>query len=167
MKLSLFASIALILMACGKEPHIPNEVRADVEEYLALFGGSADDVVIHFERWEGTTAGLCKQGKITLNTGYWDRFTNQQQRVLVWHELGHCLADLGHTDKTEIGGCPASIMSTYLPQPGCADFVVKQARSGRDALLPRAVTQGREALSHQHTPSAQTAQQPHAFDCYL
>lgn len=43
--------------------------------------------------------GYCtSDGKIVLNENAWAYFSDVEKRALVFHELGHCILNLGHSD---------------------------------------------------------------------
>lgn len=46
--------------------------------------------------------GYCSSRGVALNSKHWALINKWEQRELVYHELGHCLLDLGHNDDVSI-----------------------------------------------------------------
>lgn len=49
-----------------------------------------------------TTIAICKvegdKGFVAINPQYWANFLDLDKKILLYHELGHCLLGLGHTE---------------------------------------------------------------------
>jgi hypothetical protein len=59
--------------------------------------------------------------EVQFNARYWDSASENERFLLVFHELGHCRCYLFHDATLLEDGCPASLMSPYLPPQECAD----------------------------------------------
>lgn len=51
--------------------------------------------------------------EIKVNPYWWYKFNYEQQEMLIFHELGHCIFDREHDNSTN-GKCPTSIMRSYM-----------------------------------------------------
>lgn len=61
----------------------------------------------------GTTIGVCDLGwpkRVMLLRGWWYVMSDDAHRVLMYHELGHCLLNRPHDTDINPDGAPASIM---------------------------------------------------------
>lgn len=110
-------ALLALLTACGEE--IPHEIAPEAQGYYEEFlehsrafdrDVSQTNVVIRMSPttpkvgpWE--VKGFCQDGVVTLNSTYWQHMNDNQKRLLVYHELGHCLLGLDHSSD------PRSIMS--------------------------------------------------------
>lgn len=54
--------------------------------------------------------------KIVISKAYWQIAPSSYKKILIWHELGHCALEKGHTEEAEEDGTPASIMNPYISQ---------------------------------------------------
>lgn len=77
-----------------------NQVRFEFldEENIPELGLAPDE--------QGSTKfhGYCDEpaGVIYLNKNHWNKISYAQQRELVFHELGHCVLDMGHEHNEDI-----------------------------------------------------------------
>lgn len=60
------------------------------------------NIIIKFGRLNGDVIGLCEQvGRIrtvTIDRSFWKRSGYEDQKGLIFHELGHCILDRDHED---------------------------------------------------------------------
>ena len=87
----------------------------------------------HYDRGTGRAIGVCQKDwsgeklkrKIVLNKKWWNNKnkSNAQRRIMVWHEISHCILFLSHSegkdilmtkDKSIIEVCPSSIMASKI-----------------------------------------------------
>lgn len=134
MRLSLLVLLLLgWLVSCGKSAGdvidgdgapvpVPTDSRFD--SYVQSFEdeyGSKVTVPIVFKATERGHAGVCIKWtngyrEININKIYWDSINELQREQLIYHELGHCVLDLGHVDNhfwSFIWRCPVSIMRSW------------------------------------------------------
>ena len=75
---------------------------------------------------EGDTVGECTFqtdflggrhfAKVVFLRSAWDKYSETEREVLVWHELGHCVLGLGHDARVDVDG-PVSIMYPNVFKP--------------------------------------------------
>lgn len=56
---------------------------------------------------------------IRINKIYWKQIPKLNRKLLIWHELGHCVAWKGHNDHEFKDGCQVSLMATYTQNSHC------------------------------------------------
>lgn len=56
---------------------------------------------------------------VVISTEYFNEIADAQREELIFHELGHCVLDRGHTATALGDGCPSSIMDPYTLDPYC------------------------------------------------
>lgn len=110
----------LLLVSCSQEqlqPKTRTTIARDLvplfvkfaERYQVSIGGISGD----FGKLEDPKVGLCANygthQNITIDQEFWDRASDLQKEVLVYHELGHCALGRDHTEDL-IGSRPKSIM---------------------------------------------------------
>lgn len=122
--LILFGSI-LGLFACGSDSDVtdhilnnepsPSNLRKvtiidpEIQEYYDKFyielGINPDEIPAEFSDLHSPAVGLCisyPDGKsnILIDRAFWDRSSDSAREQVVFHELGHCLLQLGHNDNS-------------------------------------------------------------------
>lgn len=131
------SALSLILAGCTiaqtfvikneNRPYVDSEFRPFLESFYkeGLWRGKAvakDDVSIMFDLVDEDPAvvGTCfKFGNhltIRIKTLEWGIFTSEEQEVLIFHELAHCLLGREHCDSTAEGK-PISIMNSNVISP--------------------------------------------------
>lgn len=104
-------------------PFIHEEVLEYYGKFLDIYGLSPFDIPVDFRDQKLPVVGICIEysngdKEIQLDRKAWDSFSKAEREMLVFHELGHCLLNLGHynekiiTDK--FGDIPSSIMNSYI-----------------------------------------------------
>lgn len=128
----------LTLSACGKANTPDPVIQGLVNDFVSdagLHGRTLTvDTIIVFgdvkaQGGETNAAGVCNVGPnggtITLDSTYWNRVGDWSKKILLYHELGHCVLGRVHTTEmvevTDIDNytqsAPASIMypSNLMP----------------------------------------------------
>lgn len=104
-------TILLTVSACGKPPvkDIDPTVVTLYNNFVAEANTqgidvSNDDISIHFvDTLQGNMIGLCHDGyEVSLSRLAWSSLTEHEKEMLVYHELGHCLLNLGHAPSPAI-----------------------------------------------------------------
>lgn len=135
MRFILF-SFLLFLFGCGKSddygsspyssyPAYSSPAENLISEYESLFKVSVDFPVYVNNEKTGSTPqgykilGLCiiesnGQKSVYINKDWWDSKKEKDQRVLLYHELTHCVFNRGHDDRKYANGMPFSIMSSVI-----------------------------------------------------
>lgn len=65
----------------------------------------------------GRVIGVCRpnSNSIEIYTAYWNKASQHERQVLIFHELGHCVHLLDHKNTVDpASGWPASIMYPYI-----------------------------------------------------
>ena len=112
----------ILLVGCGSSPvdyqveyvdHDPrsNEVDEELLEYVEQFGAEFEcidvsDVPPRFEALELPRIGVCKTWtttsrsyhEILIDPDTWDDMSDTRRELLMYHELGHCLLEMDHSD---------------------------------------------------------------------
>ncbi len=73
---------------------------------------------------ENNVIGTCQYGgfstnHVTIDNVYWDRSTDLGKEFVVFHELGHCFLNRGHTEDSTSEGLCVSLMRSG--NGGCRD----------------------------------------------
>jgi hypothetical protein len=97
--------------------------RKILPEFDSKYNIVLDSTKIFFsEDLEEPVVGLCEFSvprKITIDALYWSKATKTQRKLLMFHELGHCVFNREHKEDKYTDGCPKSIMSSVLMTPDC------------------------------------------------
>lgn len=111
------------ITGCGKLGSIEEETRP----YLDVFKGLAaargldldyDELSISFADLKDNIAGTCySNGHIDIDPEIWKRYGDDEREVLIFHELGHCLLNRGHTSGNFSDNAPVSIMNPTIMYP--------------------------------------------------
>ena len=80
-----------------------NELDGTVLTSITLSEDFSDSVIGSCYIFDIGTSNETRE--IKLNKTYWDERTEDERRSLLFHELGHCVEDLGHTDGALNGDC--------------------------------------------------------------
>jgi len=111
----------------------------DVDLTLAGITGSIETIHAH------GTVGLCNHrldepNHVIIDKNFWASASENSKEMIIFHELGHCYLERGHTDAKNNDGTCASIMRSG--KGGCVDFYT---RSNRNQYLDELYT---ESTSH-------------------
>lgn len=129
---NLFLALSLLsICACGKTPV---SVDPALQPYFTSFetdvGSSTTGINAEFatnleNSPLGETVGECViytdgTRTIRIDSKYWAKADADSKTETIYHELGHCSMNLGHTSGYRANGCPVSIMNPYtFTNPGC------------------------------------------------
>lgn len=127
----LFLLLAVVFLSgCGRqfEPKQPQirDIAVELEPYVSHFETTYNirvNIPVKFAELQGNTVGLCQMWSngervITIDRSFFDIETANAEYDLhieqvVFHELGHCVLNLDHTDTELSNGWPSSIMYPY------------------------------------------------------
>lgn len=78
-----------------------------------------DNLVIVYKDLEPTVGGTCllngvNTPLITINSAIFYNVTKITQKMILYHELGHCVLGREHNDVNLPSGLPASIMNSWI-----------------------------------------------------
>ena len=109
-------------------------VDPQLEDYVRRFekagGLTVSNVIVEFgdtgpvPTSGSYTVGYCQSGgtpKVVISKTYFMEVEDAQREELMFHELGHCVLDRGHTSTEYPDGCPTSIMDPYMINEWCYD----------------------------------------------
>ncbi len=131
-RLTIVILSLLTLNCCNKEPDlkIPNTVEIFVESFFndANFYGrnisiEDQDLIISFGRIEEPLIdGRCNSNNnnILIDSLSWKNKSTSQKKWLIYHELGHCVLNRGHTDNAFINGECKSLMHSNISESNCS-----------------------------------------------
>lgn len=131
--------ICFLTIACGNADdyvqrvgrpnyYIPKtrEVVSELEVYVQKFEsyhGKKITFPVRFNKLEGKAVGICYswsdgQRLVEIDKEFFNRSTSDAIEQVVLHEMGHCVLDKGHEDRTttfvdETKQYPKSIMRSY------------------------------------------------------
>ena len=94
--------------------------RPYINNFIKQFDISVK-VPVTLRKLDANKAGVCliwSDGyrEVQINSTHWQFFTEEQKEQLVFHELGHCVFNLGHDDSLmpSNDNCPNSIMRSSM-----------------------------------------------------
>lgn len=128
--MKLVVALLLSTTACAPEHQQVVSVPVPFQQIYADFLNDSvmaghfqniDDLIIQFSsdlpgEWAGdcvNQGGLFGTPTININAEYWTQISNDQREELVYHEMGHCVLDRGHTS-ARWEGQPDSIMNPQV-----------------------------------------------------
>lgn len=129
--LGLLIGAVVLLVACAKEEE-EVYVNTQFEYYFERFEAAAlergleldiEDLTAHLSIIpEANVAGVCETEEsgdrtIRVDNIYWEQEDEWGREFVIFHELGHCVLGLGHTDTQDAQGNCRSIMQSGLS--GC------------------------------------------------
>lgn len=130
--LYLMTFINLLLAAntsCGQPPYQDARVMVYVHEFEKLYDVKADSLNIRLVKGDllpndPGVVGLCVMNadKVFFREDFFGIADYTVKKLLVFHELGHCLLGREHKDDIYPDGCPKSIMSTFLISEACFEL---------------------------------------------
>ncbi len=126
--------VFLLLIGCSRPlPHpkhysAPAELQPYITEFIEdsiKYGKpqTVDNLVIVFDSMSTDIGGTCTpNGRdtpvIRVNSVVWPRMPETYRRIVLLHELGHCILHREHKDTYAAFGAPASIMNTWIIDAG-------------------------------------------------
>jgi hypothetical protein len=109
MRISIFAALLLATTGCARVYQVSvgqAEVELFYKEAQSHGRNLRDhDLIVRPGTLSGNTVGQCQTGgvpTVTLDTTFWAQADAAEREVLVFHELGHCLLNLDHSDHLAI-----------------------------------------------------------------
>jgi len=96
---NLVILLALTLPACGAESYIDSAFIPYLEDFPAEVTVSIQFV----DKIDNGATASCihAEGAIVVSRLHWDHYSEVGKKALLWHELGHCVLDMRHTDDRE------------------------------------------------------------------
>ena len=94
---------AIVIAGCSlrQSYHCASAIEPFVDDFRG-YHPKVDNIIITFDVLDDTKLGECEHGgftpKVRLNITKWRGRTYWQKRVLVFHELGHCVLNKRHDD---------------------------------------------------------------------
>lgn len=117
----LAGGLSLTSCAAGKEP------SAYVAEFVAdarLSGREVDvsRLVVRFDSLPDGVGGRCDTDEngdpeVVVSESLWPELGDMARKVVVYHELGHCVLHRAHTESRDAVGLPVSLMYPSLVPP--------------------------------------------------
>jgi hypothetical protein len=94
-----------------------------IQEFEKHYQGSTANIPIGFADLASTYAGVCYRSGghayIKIDKAYWPKMSEYQKLNLIFHELGHCALNRGHTEVSGVLECPTSFMHPQVMSTGC------------------------------------------------
>lgn len=133
MKTQLILTITAVALitGCKKESHVivTSLVDRDLIPYFEIFEAEARARGISLNASyadieariadidDGNVIGRCwynshNPNSILIDRDYWERASDLGREMVVFHELGHCYLERGHTEATNANGICLSIMAS-------------------------------------------------------
>lgn len=113
-------------IACGPPPYKDSRVAPYIKEFEETYHVDASFIEARLAdgdllKNQPDVVGLCEMGKrrVSFKREFWNVFGYQERKLLVFHELGHCVFNKDHRDDFYTDGCPKSIMATFLITESC------------------------------------------------
>lgn len=120
--------LSILLTACAQKEQAYNfEVDNSLLPYYNMFMDDAvkreikilPNVVIKFEKLKWPRIGQCnwyaETPIVSIDPDYWNKTSECRKKLIMYHELGHCMLFLDHDDNySTIYNMPQSIMNSYI-----------------------------------------------------
>lgn len=116
----LYSAITILTLGCGKKLSTVgfDEYVRQFEEESARYGAPVrvDNLIVRFANIpQPRTIAECvtetwKTPLIRVDQQKWSRFSDSSRRLVIFHEMGHCVLDRRHRGELRRNGTPASIM---------------------------------------------------------
>ena len=124
MKKFIYGFLFLILCFCSRGPYFSNNVPPEFNQYLSEFKNEAEkrnhtlEIPKRFKiklvnKLGDGSKGFCVDDNpmiIRIERGFWEQADQRQQKILFFHELGHCLLDRKHDNAVLPNGEWKSLM---------------------------------------------------------
>lgn len=112
MKYDLLILMATLLFGCGRHPGIQTGFETEMANFriegrargLDYLDVSYINITLVNDFDYDDTIGECEwtNGSVTILRSYWEDANSAEREMLVFHELGHCVLEKGHTKEIEI-----------------------------------------------------------------
>jgi hypothetical protein len=124
--LTQLAVLTLILSSCAKQSFRGNsppvELLPHVESFFEAYAGARPQIQYALIPLEDKSAECIwnDEGKriINVNSNVWDDFCPNEQKAVIWHELGHCVLGRGHTAQADL-----SYMRSAITGNACQFYI--------------------------------------------
>ena len=108
--------VLIFLVACGNKVAkkvIDPAFLQDISTFQSIYHMNIKSSVV-FGVVDSRFVAVCNKysdgsRKVIVDKIWWQSFSREQQQSLIFHELGHCELNLGHTEALA-GNCPVSLM---------------------------------------------------------
>ena len=123
----------------------PSDVkfREEVDVFYTLMQldkSSIPDYTVNFQSLPSPAIGRCYMltNEIQIDPDYWYRqSTYLQRKSVLYHELAHCICNLGHEEIMMKDSCPSNIMYPSIPSKKClrkhwGKYIVKLRKACHD-----------------------------------
>jgi hypothetical protein len=112
-----------LLSACGSPKPQDPAFLPYLQAFHRQYSADILDTEIEFVSMFPTNNELaqCEMGfdHVEVRRDYWEMLSETSRKVLIFHELGHCIFNRIHRNDVYDDNCPKSIMSTYLMSDSC------------------------------------------------
>lgn len=125
-----YVMLLILLVGCG--PKLDRYTKADIyiPIYNATFSrstwfpiyGATEQQLVQVGAGKGVLAACNSSGEIYINVEKFEKLDEFEKENVMFHELGHCDAHLGHNDGYEFDGCPKHIMNSSRAAPKCYEY---------------------------------------------
>jgi len=146
MSVAMVTCLAFSIWSCSVEDIL--ETDAELIPYFDLFAeeGAKRGITVDYEaeRIEGLlqeitqrdVLGQCfrnidRPRKVVIDRTEWENSNDARREFLIFHELGHCFLDRGHTDAKDSEGNCVSIMHSAISL--CPEFELTE--DNRDGFI--------------------------------
>ena len=122
--IALFAScdkeqdlVEISLVEPALQPYFQTFVAEAASRGITI-DASFDEIVARIEAInQGSVIGQCRYNshypnEVRIDEDYWSRASSLGREFVVFHELGHCYLERGHTEATNANGICLSIMAS-------------------------------------------------------
>jgi len=128
--------VPLILISCSQIPIKPYrsvdpELMPYVKDFERDYNLSLEKVTARFYNLDlimddRNVVGICEynyhdntKNKVFIDTKYWTFASGIHRKMLVYHELGHCVLHRKHRRDKLKNGCPTSLMNPSILKARC------------------------------------------------
>lgn len=122
-----YIMVLILLVSCGSAPPPSKDNDAVQEEFKPYYSEFIDDlnlrnrrvsysgIAIKFDKMKSSNnVGECHYSypkhTVKINRTFWDVSSNTTKKIIIYHELGHCMLYKEHSEKLNSINQPVSIM---------------------------------------------------------
>lgn len=98
--------LIFLISSCGKAPgvpaNIPKSIKPHYKAFTQIFGIKPRIDFYFTDIKDGDTLGECHYTpirKILIDRTYWKNYPYHCREMLIFHEMGHCVLDLDHSEE--------------------------------------------------------------------